>query len=244
MRVARHAQVVGAADVGSRLERVAAGQLGHVTHELELILVLFQRAVAPVGVEARPEDEPAIAVPVHVAGRQAGRERRCRGSARESPHRPPAWCRSRTAARRRCSGSSRSGSPRAGCSRTDSRCRTRGSGCVTSDTPPRLTSSRPPPWPERGRPVTSELAAAVPAEGVRARAEPTVDADVERVLVEGLGVGRHVVVAGPVVAPRRVRHRDQRENGLRLRREAVGGDDVVLELRRARPARRSAGRRC
>jgi len=41
---------------------VAAHQLRYVADQLELVLVLFERAVAAVGVEAGAEDEPAIAV--------------------------------------------------------------------------------------------------------------------------------------------------------------------------------------
>ena len=61
--------------VGAELERVPAGQLRHVPDDLDLVLVLFERTVAAVGVEAGPEDEPAVAVPIDVPGRQARRER-------------------------------------------------------------------------------------------------------------------------------------------------------------------------
>ena len=74
VRIARDAQVVRAPDVDAGLEGVAADQLGHVADELQLVLVLFERAVAAVGVEAGAEDEPAVAVAIDVAGRQAGGE--------------------------------------------------------------------------------------------------------------------------------------------------------------------------
>ena len=52
MRIARYPQVVRATYVDAELEVVALHQLRDVPHELELLLVLVQRAVAPVYVES------------------------------------------------------------------------------------------------------------------------------------------------------------------------------------------------
>ena len=48
MPVAGHAQVVGEADIGAELEAVIALDFGPVVHELVLVLILEERAVARV----------------------------------------------------------------------------------------------------------------------------------------------------------------------------------------------------
>ena len=72
--VARHAQVEGAADIGSELERVVAADLGPVVDELILILVLNERAVAAVDTQGVTELEQAAAVTVDEKCGQAGVE--------------------------------------------------------------------------------------------------------------------------------------------------------------------------
>ena len=57
MLVARHPEVVGTADVGAELDRVAALQPREVRHDLPLLLVLRQRAVAAIHAEAGTKPE-------------------------------------------------------------------------------------------------------------------------------------------------------------------------------------------
>src|SRR5206468_7831360 len=57
--IARHAQVVGAADVDAELDRVILNELCDVADHLPLLLVLVQRAVAAVHAEAGTESDPA-----------------------------------------------------------------------------------------------------------------------------------------------------------------------------------------
>ena len=61
MPIARHAQVVGAADVDAELHAVGAPQLRDVADELKLLLVLIERTVAPADAvaEARTERDTA-----------------------------------------------------------------------------------------------------------------------------------------------------------------------------------------
>ena len=59
MVVARHPQVVGAANVDAELEGVVTPGPRHIADDLPLLLVLVERAVAAVDAEARSEIEAA-----------------------------------------------------------------------------------------------------------------------------------------------------------------------------------------
>ena len=74
MLIARHAKIVSLADVGAELYRVAALNSRPVVHELNLFLVLIQRAVAAVDAQRIAELEEVIAVIVDEEGRHAARE--------------------------------------------------------------------------------------------------------------------------------------------------------------------------
>src|SRR5262245_7005422 len=74
MRVAGHAQVVGAANVGAELESVIADELRRVADELELVLVLIERAVAAVDAQAGAEIRVRNSVALDESGEKAGTE--------------------------------------------------------------------------------------------------------------------------------------------------------------------------
>ena len=81
--VARHAQVVGAPNVGPELDGVVAQNLRPVVDELKLLFVLVERAVAAVHAERVAEFEKAVAVAVdeergHAAGEIVEFSRVCR----------------------------------------------------------------------------------------------------------------------------------------------------------------------
>ena len=73
--VARDAQVVCAADVGTKLEGVVALNLGPVVHELILVFILDQRAIAAIDAQRVPEaGTDCSAVSVDEEGGHAGVE--------------------------------------------------------------------------------------------------------------------------------------------------------------------------
>ena len=232
VRIARHAQVVRAANVDAELEAVVAVELRQVADNLELLLVLIERAVAPVHAKTRPEFEGALfagAVPVDEARRQAGAERAVGVEARNAGVRR---------------------GPRAEVERqhvdlvleepeAEVRQHRIGERAVDSDRETvvanvgyaaKADDLLTAPLTERRRAVAEEVPKAVTREGIQAVAEPAVDAHVDRVLLEGLRVGGHEVVARAVVPTRRVGPRNQRENILGLSREPPRRDDVVREV--------------
>ena len=111
--VARDAQVVGAADVDAELHGVVAEHLREVRDDLPLLLVLGQRAVAAIDLEARSKldvTRSAGVVASQEYRRQPGGEGVVEVQAGDPGVGRAASCRSRTAARPPCTGTSRSGS--------------------------------------------------------------------------------------------------------------------------------------
>ena len=80
------------------------------------------------------------------------------------------------------------------------------------------------------RAVAQEVPEAVASEGVEPVAEPSVDAEVERVAVEGLRPRAHVIVDRAVLASWQVRRRHALQERERLLRETSGGNHVAAEL--------------
>jgi len=83
---------------------------------------------------------------------------------------------------------------------------------------------------ERRRPAEAVLREAVTAEYVQLLVQAAVDTGVELVRIELFGTLRDVVVPGTVLCPRGVRQLEQVQQVLGLGRQAVAGDDVAREL--------------
>src|SRR5262249_33090048 len=74
MGVARHPQIIGAADVGAELERVIADEFRCIADKLQLVLVLIERAVASVDAQTGTEIYVPSAVAVDESGEKSGTE--------------------------------------------------------------------------------------------------------------------------------------------------------------------------
>ncbi len=244
--VARHAQVVGAPHVEPHLDRVlGAEHLRQVGDELELLLVLRQRAVAAArlvaerGAEAHRRrvapDEPARepgreGVLGEVHARDARVERGVRAVVvGEDVHVVLEPTEAEVEDRRR----------------GQRVVEAHGQALVLHPrVAPEVHDARPAAGAERRGAVLRELRVAVAGEDVHAVADPAVDAGVERVAVELLGALGDEVVPSAVLRAVRVRQGQKVHDREGLRRQAVARDDVAGELRCGWPGRPSAGRRC
>ncbi len=242
--VARHAQVVRAAHVDAELHAVAAPQLGDVADDLELLLVLIERAVAAANAlaEARAESNAAaVRIAADEERRHARRKRAVEvqaGNARVRRRRRA------EVGRQHVDVVAEPAEPEIGEQRRRERPIHAGRQALVSrvghaaeidqlDAAATLIA-------EHLRAVAQEVAQAVAAEHVQPVAHTAVEPHVDRVAVERLGSRGHVIVDGAVLAPGRVRHRHFLQQRQSLRRQAAGGDAVVRELlpRRRRPGRR------
>ena len=218
MPVAGDAEIVGATHIDAGLDRMVARDLGDVGDHLKLLLVLIKRTVAAADAVSQPRSKRDAAAVAVAANEKRGQTRRER-VVEIQPWNPGVGCGCRS---------------EVGWEHVDAvvepaesevgqeRCRQRVVDPVGNALVARVGNAAKrdqlvaASLTKGLRAVAQEVAEAVAAERVQIVAQATVDPDVERIGIETLRARRDVVVDRPVLASRRVRQRNQAQDGKRL----------------------------